>query len=105
MAKKRIKVPISSARSRLFELADFVRKGGDDTVVVFEQRGGLEGVALVRESRLEYLEARVKELEKKGKKPFRLRGSLKLVGSENELEEALRDIRKGWTRKTPLEFE
>lgn len=104
MAKKRVKVPISSARSRLFELADIVRKG-DDTVVVFEQRGGLESVALVRESRLEYLESRVKELERKDQKPFKLRGSLKLAVSEEEFEEMLRDIRKGWTRKAPLDLE
>ncbi len=73
--KKRIAVSISSARGRLFELADLVRQGGDDTVVVFEQRGSKD-VALVRESRLEYLEARVPELEKSPKKPFKVRGSL-----------------------------
>ena len=104
MAKKRVKVPISSARSRLFELADLVRTGGDDTVVVFEQRGGLEGVALVRESRLEYLETRLKELEKKDKKPFRLRGSLKLAVSEDEFETMLQDIRKGWNRTSSLKL-
>lgn len=102
MAKKRVKVPISSARSRLFELADLVRKGDDDTVVVFEQRGGLEGVALVRESRLAYLEARVNELEKKDKKPFRVRGSLKLAVSEEEFEEGMRQIRREWNRTSTI---
>ena len=94
--KKRVAVSISSARSRLFELADLVRRSGDDTVVVFEQRGGHEGVALVRESRLEYLETRVRELEKKDKKPFRVRGSLKLAVSEEEFEDTMRQIRHEW---------
>ena len=100
-ANKRISVSISSARSRLFELADLVRQGGDDTVVVFEQRGASEGLALVRESRLEYLESRVRELDRT-QKPFQLRGSLKLAVTEDELEAELKDIRRGWTRETPL---
>lgn len=102
MVKKRVKVPISSARKRLFELADLVRSGDDDTVVVFEQRGGLEGVALVRESRLEYLETRVRELEKRNKKSFRVRGSLKLAVSEEEFEEGLRQIRQEWNRTSTI---
>lgn len=102
MVKKRVKVPISSARKRLFELADLVRSGDDDTVVVFEQRGGLEGVALVRESRLEYLETRVRELEKRKKKSFRVRGSLKLAVSEEEFEEGLRQIRQEWNRTSTI---
>jgi len=100
--KKRISVSISSARSRLFELADLVRQGGDDTVVVFEQRGAAEGLALVRESRLKYLESRVRELDKT-QKPFQLRGSLKLAVTEDEFEAELKDIRRGWTRETPLD--
>ena len=102
MVKKRVKVPISSARKRLFELADLVRSGDDDTVVVFEQRGGLEGVALVRESRLEYLETRVRELDKRKKKSFRVRGSLKLAVSEEEFEEGLRQIRQEWNRTSTI---
>ena len=101
-SRKRIAVPISSARGRLFELADLVRQGGDDTVVVFEQRGVAEGVALVRESRLEYLEARVQELEKSVKKPFRVRGSLKLAVSADELDEMLRQIRHEWNTTSTL---
>ena len=102
--KNRVAVSISSARIRLFELADFVRNGGDDTVVVFEQRGASEGLALVRESRLEYLESRVKELEKRNK-PATLRGSLKLGVPESEFESTLKDIRTEWTRKAPLRVE
>ena len=73
---KRVRVPISTARAKLFQLTDLVRTSGDDTVVVFEQRGGLEQVALVRETRLAYLEARVTELDKRDAKPFSLAGSL-----------------------------
>ena len=100
--KNRVAVSISSARSRLFELADFLRKSTDDTVVVFEQRGKAEGVALVRESHLEYLEARLAELENREKKPFTVRGSLKLAVSEQEFEDGLRQIRREWSRTSTL---
>jgi hypothetical protein len=103
MAKKRLKLPISSARRQLFELADLVRKSGDDTVVVFEQRGQGEGVALVRESRLAFLEARVAELDKRATKPFTARGSLKLAVSEEEFEEGLRQIRREWSRTSTID--
>lgn len=103
MAKKRVKVPISSARSRLFELADLVRQSGDDTVVVFEQRGKGEGIALVRESRLEYLEARVAELESRKTGRFSARGSLKLAVSADKLDEGLRQIRREWSRTSTLD--
>lgn len=103
MAKKRLRVPISSARSRLFELADLVRGSADDTVVVFEQRGGREGLALVRESRLEYLEARVRELEKQDDTRFKARGSLALAVSADEFEEALRQIRREWSRTSTMD--
>lgn len=97
---KRVKVPISAARAKLFQLTDLVR-AGDDTVVVLEQRGGKDNVALVREARLAYLEARAAEAEKreaKPAKPWRLAGSLKLLVSPEELDESLRDIRKEWDR-------
>ena len=103
MAKKRVKVPISSARSKLFELADLVRSS-DDTVVVFEHRGSRDHVALVRESRLEYLEARVAELEKSVKKPFTLRGSLKTDLSDDELEALLKQIRHEWGTFDPTKY-
>ena len=103
MAKKRVKVPISSARSRLFELADLVRQSGDDTVVVFEQRGKGEGIALVRESRLEYLEARVAELESRKSGRFSARGSLKLAVTADQLEESLRQLRREWSRTSTLD--
>ena len=98
---KRLRVPISTARAKLFQLTDLVRTSDDDTVVVFEQRGGRERVALVRETRLAYLEARVTELEKREEKPFTLAGSLASDLDDRGLDEVLRDIRKGWTPRTP----
>lgn len=94
-------MPISRARSQLFQLADRVRSG-DDTVVVLEQRGGKESVVLVREARLAYLEAKASEADKARTKPFRLQGSVKLLLPPEALEAALRDIRKGWSRAEPL---
>ncbi len=97
---KRVKVPISTARAKLFQLTDLVR-AGDDTVVVLEQRGGKDNVAIVREARLAYLEARAAEAEKrdvKPAKPWRLAGSLKLLVSPEELDASLKDIRKEWDR-------
>ena len=99
---KRLKVPISTARAKLFQLTNLVRTSGDDTVVVLEQRGGREQVALVREARLEYLEARVTELEKRDEQPFKLAGSLTSNLDDGALEKALREIRTEWTpRSTP----
>ena len=103
MPKKRVKVPISSARSRLFELADLVRDAGDDTVVVFEQRGKGEGVALVREARLAYLEARVAQLESAQAKPFSVKGSLRPAVGADELEAGLKQIRREWSRTSTLD--
>lgn len=97
MGKKRVTVPISTARKQLFQLTDLVRKSGDDTVVVLEQRGTSERVALVREARLAYLEAQAAEVEKREQKPFKLAGSLKTNLDDDALEEALRQIRREWT--------
>jgi hypothetical protein len=94
---KKVRVPISTARSRLFELTDLVRTSADDTVVVLEQRGGLERVALVREARLAYLEARVSELEKRDQPSFILAGSLSSELDDEALDGALRAIRTDWT--------
>jgi hypothetical protein len=94
------KVPISTARKQLFQLADLVREAGDDAAVVFEQRGGLEPVALVRAAHLAYLEERVMQLEKRhepARTPFVLRGSLAAVLQDDELDQALREIRRGWS--------
>jgi hypothetical protein len=98
---KRLRVPISKARARLFQLTDLVRSAGDDTVVVFDQRGDAEPVALVREARLAYLEARVNELEQRDRQPFKLAGSLVSALDDDGLDEALRVIRKEWTPGTP----
>jgi 2-phospho-L-lactate guanylyltransferase (CobY/MobA/RfbA family) len=101
---KRVNVPISSARARLFHLTDLVRTSGDDTVVVLEQRGAGERVALVREARLAYLEARAGELERREKPAFTLAGSLASDLDDDSLVDALRAIRKEWTPVvTPME--
>jgi hypothetical protein len=93
--KKRVEVPISSARARLFQLTDLVRNS-DDTIVVFDQRGTPERVALVREARLAYLEARVAELERRESPVFRLQGSLGSNLDDASLDRVLRDIRHEW---------
>jgi hypothetical protein len=101
---KRMKVALSAGRAKLFELADLVRSA-DDTVVVFEHRGSQEKVALVRESRLDYLEARVAELEKGARKPFTLRGSLKTDLPDKDLDALLTQIRRDWGSFDPKKFE
>ena len=87
---------MSKARAKLFALADLVRGSGDDTAVVLEQRGGGEGVALVREARLNYLEDVVKQMEKPSEKPFTLAGSLSSELDDEALTELLKDLRKEW---------
>ena len=94
---KRIHVPVSTARAKLFELTNLVRSSDDDTVVVLEQRGGLPPVALVREARLAYLEARVAELDKRTERPFALAGSLTSKLDDRSLDASLRAIRMEWT--------
>ena len=87
---------MSKARAKLFALADLVRGSGDDTAVVLEQRGGGEGVALVREARLNYLEDVVKQMEKPSEKPFTLAGSMSSDLDDKALTELLKDLRKEW---------
>lgn len=94
---KRVKVPISTARIQLFQLADLVRKS-DDAVVVLEQRGGAEPVALVREARLAYLEERVTQLDERQDASFTLAGSLATELEGATLKQALHQIRQEWSR-------
>lgn len=102
---RKLKVPISTARAKLFQLADTVRTSGDDTVVVLEQRGTSDAVALVRESRLAYLEEIAKQVEKKrNEKPFKLAGSMTTDLDPDTLERVMREIRKEWTRGYRSEF-
>jgi hypothetical protein len=91
-----MRIPMSKARAKLFALADLVRGSGDDTAVVLEQRGGGEGVALVREARLNYLEDVVKQMEKPSEKPFTLAGSMSSDLDDRALTELLKDLRKEW---------
>ena len=87
---------MSKARAQLFALADLVRGSGDDTAVVLEQRGGGEGVALVREARLNYLEDVVKQMERPSEKPFKLAGSLSSELDDGALTELLKELRQAW---------
>jgi hypothetical protein len=89
-------MPMSKARARLFELAELVRCSDDDTAVVLEQRGSGEGIALVREARLNYLEDRVKQIEKPSEKPFRVAGSLSSGMDDEALTGVLKELRKAW---------
>jgi hypothetical protein len=97
---KRVKVPISTARAKLFQLTDLVRASGGDTVVILEQRGSAEAVALVREARLAYLETRVSEMDKRGEKPFSLAGSLSSDLDDDSLDRVLREIRTEWAPRS-----
>lgn len=101
---KRVRVPISTARSKLFQLSDLVRNAADETVVVLEQRGGVESVALVREARLAYLEARVSEIERRDQPSFTLAGSLTSDLDDDGLDGALRAIRAEWSAGGPPEL-
>jgi hypothetical protein len=98
---RRMTVPISTARKQLFQLTDLVRKSADDTVVVLGQRGGVEPVAIVREARLAYLEARVEELGKEDRTAFKLSGSLATELGDDALEQSLRELRSDWTPRAP----
>jgi hypothetical protein len=89
---------MSRARAKLFELAELVRSAGDDTAVILEQRGGGEGVALVREARLDYLEDRVNQMERPSEKPFTVAGSLSSGLDDEALTDVLKDLRKAWGR-------
>jgi hypothetical protein len=88
---------MSSARARLFQLADLVRKSEDDTVVVFEARGGAEGVALVRESRLAFLEDHAARTAPAAV-PFTVAGSLTTDLDDEALSASLRELRAEWGR-------
>ena len=94
---KRVTVPISIARKELFHLTDLVRTSSDETVVVLEQRGSVEPVALVREARLAYLEARVNEIDAREAKRFTLAGTLATDLDEAGVEASLRQLRSEWT--------
>ncbi len=95
---KRLKVPISTARGELFKLADLVRQSRDGTIVILEGRGGVESVALVRETRLAYLEDRVAQMNLQTPTSFSLAGSLVTTVDDGTLSAALRELRQAWDR-------
>jgi len=88
---RRLTVPITRARARLFELADVV-SAAPDTVVVLERRGSREAVALVRETRLAYLEAQAQAFERLRPTASAVAGSLQSDLADDEVERALREI-------------
>lgn len=94
MARK-TRVPISAARKHLFDLTELVRNS-PDTIVVLEQRGRTEHVAMVREARLAYLEEQVARLAGAQEPRFQLAGSLSSDVGDAELETALQDLRQAW---------
>lgn len=84
-------VTASRARQELFKLMDQVSQAEGEDRVVIQRRGSSEGVALVRESYIRYLEARVEAAEAAApKKPFKLAGSGMVVG---DVEEVIAEIR------------
>lgn len=90
---------MSSARARLFQLADLVRQSRDETIVILEARGGVESVVLVRESRLAFLENHAARAAAPSS-PFVLAGSLTTDLDNDELAVSLRELRKDWGRGT-----
>lgn len=88
---------MSTARKELFHLADLVRTSGDDTVVILNQRGHAEPVAMVREARLAYLEAREAAADKAETRPFKVAGSLSTDAGDQAVEDLLRELRREWT--------
>lgn len=87
------KLKISEARAKLFDLVDYVT-GEDHGVVLIERRNKPERAALVSEEHLRYLYATIEGLESKQRSPFRLKGSMKLLVSPEELEAALGEGRR-----------
>lgn len=87
------KLKISEARARLFDLVDYVTRE-ERGVVLIERRDRPERAALVSEEHLRYLYATIDGLERKSRTPFRLKGSMKLMVSPEELESALAEGRR-----------
>lgn len=88
---------ISEARSKLPELAKFLAQHSDQVILV-EHRDLEETIALTTEGHLRYLETAVKELKKQICKPFKLAGSITSQLSDEELEEALKELREEQAR-------
>lgn len=95
-------VKISEARARLFRLVDDVID--TDGIVSIEHRDREERVLLVSEKRFRYLEETLNELKKRTETLFHLAGSIDLLVSEEELEEALKEARAEQARLAKLKF-
>ena len=89
--KKRMSV--SEARATLYELVDYVTESPEAQVVI-EHRNRKGRAILVDEARYRYLETTLSEMQKREEKPFKLQGSMTSDLSDDELEEALKQIRR-----------
>lgn len=98
------KLKISEARAKLFALVDYVTRE-EQGVVLIERRDRPERAALVSEEHLRYLYATIEGLERRGRAPFRLRGSMKLLVSPEELESALAEGRREQAELAARKFE
>ena len=94
---------ISEARRTLFELVDEVTSGAE-TVVWIEHRDRAEGAALVSARYLRSLHTRIEELRRQTR-PFKLAGSMRLVGSEADLEADLEALRRAQREAIHAKFQ
>lgn len=77
---------------------------GHEGVVLIEHRDKEERAALVAESHLRALYRTIEELRSRSAEPFRLEGSMVARGSEEDLDDALRAVRRDWSRRVPSDF-
>lgn len=95
-------VTASRARQELFKLMEQVTEAEGRDRVLIRRRGCPEAVALVRESYVRYLEARLEAAEATApKKPFKLAGSLTVDGG---VEEMLSESREEQARLREIKF-
>ncbi len=85
-------ISISEARARLPELARYLRRSPGKAVFI-EHRDMKERLALVTEGHLLYLEAIVAAAAERADSKFKLAGSMTSALTDDELEQALLDIK------------
>ncbi len=92
-------INISEARARLPELARYLRRS-PSRVVFIEHRDMEERLALITEGRLRYLEALVAAAARQADSAFRLAGSMSSTLTDDELEQALLDVKRDQTTRS-----
>ena len=92
-------INISEARARLPELARYLRRS-PSRVVFIEHRDMEERLALITEGRLRYLEALVAAAARRADSAFRLAGSMSSALTDDELEQALLDVKQDQTTRS-----